>query len=85
MTEDARPDPALEAEEPSDVGVVEAAPDASHAEAARVLADEARERLRAQGFTDEEIRRWADAYSRAEGSGDVDSLVAWIAEQEHRG
>lgn len=78
-------DPTLEPEEPSDAGVAEADPDAAHAEAARVLADEAEDRLRAQGFTDEEIRRWADAYCREEGSGDVDGLVAWIAQQEHRG
>lgn len=78
-------DPALEPEEPREAGVSEADPDASHAEAARLLADQAEDRLRAQGFTDEEIRRWADAYCREEGSGDVDDLVAWIARQEHRG
>jgi hypothetical protein len=84
MADDARTDPDLQPEEPHDAGVSEADPDVSHIEGARVLADQAEDRLRALGFTDDEIRHWAEAYCREEGSGDVDSLVAWIAEQEHR-
>jgi hypothetical protein len=75
-------DPDLEPEEPREAGVSEADPDVSHVEAARVLADQAKDRLREQGFTDEEIRRWAEAYAREEGSGDVDRFIAWIAQQE---
>ena len=75
-------DPDLEPEEPEEAGVSEAEPDVSHVEAARLLADQARDRLHDQGFDDEEIRKWAEAYEREEQSGDVDEFVAWIARQE---
>lgn len=75
-------DPNLEPEEPHEAGVSEAEPDVSHVEAARLLADQARGRLRDQGFDEEEIRKWAEAYSRERESGDVDDFVEWIAQQE---
>lgn len=84
MVDDAGPDPDLEPMEPHEAGVSEADPDAAHLEAAHVLADEAEPRLRAQGFTDDQICRWAEAYLREEGSGDVDGFIAWIDRQEHR-
>lgn len=85
MVDDAGSDPDLEPEEPREAGVSEADPDVSHVEAARLLADQASDRLQAQGFTDDEIRRWAEAYAREEGSGDVNRFIAWIARQEHTG
>jgi len=36
------------------------------------------------GFTDEQIREWAETYIATEGSGSVDGLVAWIAEKERQ-
>lgn len=75
-------DPGLQPEEPRDAGVSEAQPDVSHVEAARLLADQARDRLEGQGFDDEEVRKWAEAYTRERESGDVDDFVAWIARQE---
>ena len=72
----------LTPEEPHEAGVPEKVADASHEEGARVLADQARERLRDRGFTDEQIREWAETYIAEEASGDVDGLVAWIAEHE---
>jgi len=69
-------------EGPDEAGVEEVEPDVSHVEGARELADEAAARLRAYGFDDDEIRRWAETYLAQEGSGDVDGLVAWIAERE---
>lgn len=74
---------ALVAEEPHDVGVNDRDPDVAHAEAAHLLADEAHELLRARGFTDRQILHWADAYVRAEHSGDVDLFLAWIYAREH--
>lgn len=72
----------LKPEDPSEAGVASGDLDVSHLEGAHLLADEAEHRLRALGFTDDQILSWAEAYIRAEGSGDVDELVAWIAEQE---
>lgn len=58
--------------------------DTAHVEGARLLADQAEDRLRARGFSDEEIREWTEAFIRAEGSGGVDDFVAWIGRQERR-
>jgi hypothetical protein len=69
-------------EEPSDAGVPERVADASREEGARVLADQARERLKGRGFTDEQIREWAETYIATEGSGSVNGLLAWIADKE---
>ena len=55
----------------------------------RLLANEARSRLRADGFTDPEIDRWVKTYyTQAEGGvdqGDVDGLIAFIKEQQASG
>jgi hypothetical protein len=70
-------------ERPRDVGVEEDAPDSLSAlEGARVLANEARERLRADGFSDTDIDRWADAFLAEKGTGEVDDLVEWIKRRE---
>ena len=75
----------LTPEEPHEAGVPEKTADAAHEEGARILADEARERLKEKGFTDKQIREWAETYVADEGSGDVDGFIAWIAEQERSG
>jgi hypothetical protein len=72
----------LTPEEPHEAGVPEKVADASHEEGARVLADQARERLEDRAFTDQQIREWAETYIAEEGSGSVDGLIAWIAERE---
>jgi hypothetical protein len=74
----------LTPEEPHEAGVPEKVADQSHEEGARILADEAREQLKARGFNDEQIREWAETYIAEEGSGSVDGLIEWIARQEHR-
>jgi len=75
----------LTPEEPHEAGVPEKTADPSREEGARILGDEARERLKGQGFTDQQIREWAETYVADEGSGDVDTFIAWIAEQERSG
>ena len=72
----------LTPEEPHEAGVPEKVADASHEEGARILADEAREQLAARGFTDQQIREWAETYIAEEGSGSVDGLIEWIARRE---
>jgi len=74
----------LTPEEPHEAGVPEKLADQSHEEGARILADEAGDQLRAQGFTDQEIREWAETYIAAEGSGSVEGLIDWISRQEHK-
>jgi hypothetical protein len=73
----------LTPEEPHDAGVPEKLADQSHEEGARILADEAREQLKERGFTDEQIREWAETYIADEGSGSVKGLIEWIARREH--
>ena len=73
----------LTPEEPHEAGVPEKLADQSHEEGARILADEARDRLAERGFTDEQIREWAETYIAQEGSGSVDGLIEWIARREH--
>ena len=73
----------LTPERPLDAGVPEEVPEALSAiEGAHILANEARERLRGEGFTDDEIDKWAETFITEVGAGDVDQLVAWIGRQE---
>ena len=79
----------LTPEMPEDEGVVEPELGTLEIEGDRLLANEARARLRADGFDDDEIDAWTRAYyvSSAGGTdeGDVDGLVAWIAEEQAAG
>jgi hypothetical protein len=74
---------------PADEGVDEPELRTVEIEGARLLGNEARARLRADGFDDDEIDAWANAYyvSAAGGAdeGDVDGLIAWIAEEQAAG
>jgi hypothetical protein len=82
------PDPIIP-DMPDDDGVVEPELGTLEVEGARLLGNEARARLRRDGFDDNEIDAWADAYyaSVADGrdEGDVDGLVAWIAREQAEG
>lgn len=51
-------------------------------EGARTLGNEARERLRADGFTDDQIDQWALTFITEDDAGSVDDFIAWIARQE---
>jgi hypothetical protein len=73
-------------EEPADAGVAEEEPELEEVEPVNLLANDARSRLRSDGFSDEEIGRWAEAFVEEVGqSGTVDELVAWIATRERDG
>ncbi len=56
----------------------ERTPDFSRIEGAQLLADQARESLRREGFTDEEIRKWAETFVAERGSGDLDDFLDWV-------
>jgi hypothetical protein len=72
----------LEPEHPRDAGVPEQIPDVMQFEGAELLANEARAQLRNDGFTDREIDEWAQTYIVIEHSGDVESFLVWIRNQE---
>jgi len=71
-------------ERPRDAGVPEEVPaELGNIEGARTLGNEARDRLHADGFTDQEIDQWAETYVAENGGGTVDEFVEWISRQEH--
>jgi hypothetical protein len=67
---------------PEDVGVPEEVPELAEIEGARLLGNDARKRLHADGFDDAEIDAWAETFIAENSSGTVDEFVAWIARQE---
>jgi hypothetical protein len=73
-------------EHPREVGVHETVPaELGQIEGARILGNDARERLRADGFTDQQIDEWAETYVAEVGGGTVDEFVSWIAALEQHG
>jgi len=77
--------PEPEPTKPEDVGVAEEVPELMQIEGARTLGNDARERLRADGFDDQQIDAWAETFIAEVSSGTVDQFVAWIARQERGG
>jgi hypothetical protein len=71
-------------EKPEDAGVAEETPELSQIEGARLLGNDARERLRADGFDDTQIDAWAETFIAEVGSGTVDEFVAWISRSERQ-
>jgi hypothetical protein len=69
---------------PEDVGVAEETPELGEIEGARILGNDSRSRLHADGFTDAQIDSWAETYIAEVGSGTVDEFVAWINRREQR-
>lgn len=67
--------------EQEEFGVETETPDLAQIEAARLLANEARDVLQARGFSDDQIRHWADTYVAEEG-GTAD--LADFAERRSR-
>ena len=63
---------------PRELGIDEMVPDIAQIEGARLLANQAREFLTDCGFDERQVLVWAETYIAAEGSGDVESFVAWI-------
>jgi hypothetical protein len=79
---DEMPQDDLTPERPRDAGVPEEVPEElGQIEGGRTLANEARERLRNDGFTDDQIDEWAEAFIAEKSSGTVDELIAWISRE----
>ena len=71
-------------ESPAQAGVTEEIPsELGQIEGARMLGNDARDRLRADGFTDRQIDQWAETYVAENGGGEVDEFVAWILSLIH--
>jgi hypothetical protein len=51
-------------------------------ETERLLENEVRARLEADGFNDDQILRWVEAYFAEHDEGESDEVVAWIRDQE---
>jgi hypothetical protein len=81
--ENTMPEP--EPTSPADVGVPEEVPELSQIEGARLLGNDARERLHADGFDDAQIDEWAETFIAEVSSGTVDQFVAWISRRERDG
>jgi hypothetical protein len=72
-------------ESPSDAGVPEEEPaELGQQEAVHLLANDARERLDADGFTNAQILQWAETFIAENSAGSVDEFIAWIAAEENR-
>lgn len=79
MTDPVNPD------RPEDEGLAEPELPEVDIEGARLLANEARDRLRSDGFTDDEVDAWVRVYFEAGHEGTVDGLVAFIASEQAAG
>jgi hypothetical protein len=78
-------DEGLKPEFPDEAGVdVEPVP-IERVEPERMVENEVRARLEADGFNDEQILRWVEAYFDEHDEGEPDDVVSWIREQEARG
>ena len=78
MTEDTRRPGALEPDkhgETSEPGHPQ--PEAAEVESARLLENQARERLRSTGLGDDEIRRLADEFVALDRGTDLDEFIDW--------
>ena len=67
---------------PADFGVAQPELPIEKVESSRLLANEVRDQLRANGLTDTQIDDWADAFFIDHDEGGGHELIAWIAEQQ---
>lgn len=77
----------LEPESPGDAGVPVPPVRIEKVEPERLVENEVRARLERDGFTDEQILHWVEAYFAQHDEGEADDVVAWIRaeEQQSRG
>ena len=79
-----RRDDDLAAESPDEAGIEVPRVPIEKVETERLLENEVRARLERDGFTDEQILRWVEAYFAEHAEGEPDDVVAWIRAQEAR-
>jgi len=59
-------------------------PEAAEVESARLLANQARDRLEARGLEGDEIRRLADEFVARDRGEDLDTFVEWASSEGGR-
>ena len=72
----------LEPEYPDEAGVDVPRVPIERVEPERMLENEVRARLESDGFSDDQILRWVEAYFASHDQGEADDVVAWIRQQE---
>jgi hypothetical protein len=77
-------DEGLQPEFPDEAGVDVPPVAMEKVETERLVENEVRARLEADGFTDDQILRWLEAYFADHDEGEPDEVVAWIRDQESR-
>jgi hypothetical protein len=69
-------------EEPRDAGLPPVEVTIEEVEPERLLANDSRDALRREGFTDDEIDDWAREFIAQHGAGETEDLMEWIRQQE---
>ncbi|HSO96362.1 MAG TPA: hypothetical protein VLV81_10010 [Acidimicrobiia bacterium] len=75
-------DEGLEPEFPDEAGVAVPPLPIEKVETERIVENEVRARLEGDGFNDDQILQWVEAYFATHDEGEPDEIVAWIREQE---
>ena len=76
---------AVQPDRPEQEGLTEPQLPTVDVEGARLLGNEARGRLHADGFDDDQIDAWVRAYFEQQHEGTVDGFVAFIAAEQAAG
>ena len=72
----------LTPEDPEEAGIRPHTDRIENVEPERMLENEIRGRLEADGFTDQQILKWVEAFFAEHSEGEPDEVVAWIREKE---
>ena len=75
-------DAGLEPEFPDDAGVAVPPLPIEKVETERIVENEVRARLEGDGFSDDQILKWVEAYFAEHDEGEPDEIVAWIRDRE---
>ena len=72
----------LTPEDPEEAGIRPHTDRVEDVEPERMLENEIRGRLEADGFTDQQILKWVEAFFAEHSEGEPDEVVAWIRAKE---
>jgi hypothetical protein len=75
-------DDELTPESPEAAGITPRTERIENSEPERLLENEIRGRLEADGFTDSQILKWVEAFFAEHSEGEPDEVIAWIREKE---